>query len=395
MKFHSILTNIKIGFTITFILFVFVFLAYLQHSHMQEMRHTANFYESIARHLHLYRVPKQEAIKYIQSLNFQLVREHRQILDNAKDKFGGRDFEVIKYHKVFYIHIDAPGFRILLKDLNSHEKNYYGDILFGILFIALIFIYLWIMRALNPLKSLQKEMQKFANGDLNINCKSDKKDEIAQLSNEFDNAVKKISLLINSRQLFLRTIMHELKTPIAKGRIVSELIDDEKQKKRIITIFEKLNLLINDFAKVEQIVSNNYSLNMYASNMGLIVNKAIDMLMLDTLENIVIQKNTERTFMADQELFALAIKNLLDNALKYSFENKVTVVINEESISFISKGEPLAKDLEEYYKPFHNETENKNHGMGLGIYIVHSILKLHNMKLEYRYQDQNNIFSIF
>ena len=36
-----------------------------------------------------------------------------------------------------------------------------------------------------------------------------------------------------SRQLFLRTIMHELKTPIGKGRIVSEMIEDDTQKEQI------------------------------------------------------------------------------------------------------------------------------------------------------------------
>ena len=39
-------------------------------------------------------------------------------------------------------------------------------------------------------------------------------DEIGQVAVEFDNAVCKIRELIRSRQLFLRAIMHELKTPI-------------------------------------------------------------------------------------------------------------------------------------------------------------------------------------
>ena len=112
--------------------------------------------------------------------------------------------------------------------------------------------------------------------------------------------------------------MHELKTPIAKGRIVSELIDDEKQKNRIITIFEKLNHQINDFAKIEEIVSNNYTPNIYKYNIDAIVNKSIDMLMLDSKENISIQKKAQVSMNVDIELLALAIKNLLDNALKYS-----------------------------------------------------------------------------
>lgn len=94
------------------------------------------------------------------------------------------------------------------------------------------------------------------------------------------------------------------------------------------------------------------------------------------------------------ELIALAIKNLIDNALKYSLDTKVSIVVGEDKIDFISIGEKLPKPLEKYYKQFHNVTKSKNHGMGLGIYIVHSILEMHDMKLEYTYQDKQNIFSI-
>lgn len=394
MKFNSIITNIKIGFVLTLLLFILVFLAFLQHSHMQQIKQTLNIYETIQNHLHDKRVQKDEAIAYIESLNFEIVQNYKAVLDNAQDKFGGRDFELIKYDKSLYLHIITPHFRVLFKDLNVYEQNYYAYILFGILFLTFLFIYVWIMRALAPLKSLKKEIQKFANGELDINCKSDKKDEIAQLANEFDKAVKKIALLMNSRQLFLRTIMHELKTPIAKGRIVCELIDDEKQKNRIITIFEKLNHQINYFAKTEEIVSNSYTPHMYRCSIKNILDTSIEMLMLDNKENIVIQMGSDIMIKADMELISLAVKNLIDNALKYSLESKVSIISYEERLEFISYGQKLEDTLEEYCKPFHNDTKNKNHGMGLGIYIVHSILQMHNMSLEYKYQDEQNIFSI-
>lgn len=396
MNFNSIITNIKIGFTLTLLLFVLVFLAFLQHSSRQEMRHTANFYETIQVYLESNKLEEKEASLYIKSLNFEYISEdkHKFILDNAEDKFGAKGFEIVNLEGNFYLHILTPHFRILFKDLNIYERNYFGHILFGILFIAFVVMYTWIMRALSPLKSLKKEIQKFANGDLDINCKSDKKDEIAELANEFDKAVKKIGLLLSSRQLFLRTIMHELKTPIAKGRIVSELIDDEKQKRRIISIFEKLNYQINDFAKIEEIVSNNYKPHIYRCTLEAVTSKSIEMLMLDSRENISIQGKLGIVLNADLELLALAFKNLIDNALKYSTDKKVSIVSSDEKIEFISNAEKLTRPIEEYFKPFHNDTKNKNHGMGLGIYIVNSILSMHAMKLEYRYENGRNIFSV-
>ena len=394
MKFNSIITNIRTGFIFTLVLLMLVFLAFLKYSHMEHIKQTSNHYATLQHHLKSNRLREHEIIEYLEPLNFKPVSNHRKILDNAEEKIGGRGFELVDYEDDFYLLIHTPHFRVLFKDLNTYEKNYYGHILFGVLFIAFIFMYLWTIKALEPLKALKEEIQRFAHGDLDINCRSNKKDEIAQLANEFDNAVKKIALLISSRQLFLRTVMHELKTPIAKGRIVSELIDDEKQKSRLIIIFEKLNYQINDFAKIEEIVSNNYTVNMYRCSLKSIIDKSFEMLMLDNKENINIQSNSDKTINADMELIALAIKNLIDNALKYSLDTKVSIVVGEDKIDFISIGEKLPKPLEKYYKPFHNDTKSKNHGMGLGIYIVHSILEMHDMKLEYTYQDKQNIFSI-
>ncbi len=396
MKFNSIITNIRIGSAITLLLLILVFIAFLGYFKMENLKYRANNYETIVHHIHSNRLHPNEIIEYTEMLNFKIVEqnEYKHILDDSTHKVGGRGFEAIIYDENLYLFLETPHFRLLFQDLNAYEKNYYIHILFAVLFVTFVFMYIWIMRALAPLKTLKKEIQKFANGELDINCKSDKNDEIAELGNEFDKAVKKIGLLLSSRQLFLRTIMHELKTPIAKGRIVSELIDDEKQKNRIITIFEKLNHQINDFAKIEEIVSDNYISNIYPCSINAIMDKSTEMLMLDNKENIHIQNSSDRMINADMELISLAVKNLIDNAIKYSTDSKADIVVHKNCIDFISHGPKLQKPLEEYYKPFHNDTQNKNHGMGLGIYIVYSILQMHDMKLEYKHHDFQNTFSI-
>jgi two-component system OmpR family sensor kinase len=394
MKFNSIITNIKTAFAFTLLLFVLVYFAFLKYSTNEHLKQISNNYETMQNYIEVNRLKQADAVRYIVSLNFKIANNSRQIVEQAEYKINGRGFELIAYDKNLYLFLQTPYFRILFQDLNSYEQNYYGNLLFGALLIAFIFMYLWIMRALAPLKSLKVEMQKFANGELDINCQSDKKDEIAQLSNEFDKAVKKISLLIHSRQLFLRTVMHELKTPIAKGRIVCELIDDEKQKNRIIKIFEKLNHQINDFAKIEEIVSNNSTPHMNRCSVKAIIDKAVEMLMLENRENIVITNNIEIMIKADMDLIVLALKNLIDNALKYSNDSKVEIVSAADRIDIISYGLKLQKPLEEYYKPYHSDTENKNQGMGLGIYIVYSILQMHGMRLEYKYEENQNIFSV-
>ena len=189
--------------------------------------------------------------------------------------------------------------------------------------------------------------------------------------------------------------MHELKTPIAKGRIVSELIDDNKQKDRMISIFDKLNFLINDFSNIEQIVSKNYKINKFPISIDKILEKSIDMMMLENPQKkIEIENISNILIKVDLDLFALALKNLLDNGVKYSSDKKVKIIQKDNEILIISNGDKLQKPLEEYFKPYHNDTSNKNHGMGLGLYIVSEILNIHNMQLKYEHLENANIFKI-
>ena len=353
MNFKSLTTKISLLFLISIILFVAVFFAYLEYEKKQFDLSLKNKYNKIADLIHRNRIPPHDIGRFVNSFNLVDVEDPELLKFRGEIITQGRGFEILKYEGIFYFHFHTPHFKIMFKDLNNYKQSYLAFVIFGFLFILFLFIYILIIKN-----------------------------------------IKQTSLLLNSRQLFLRTVMHELKTPIAKGRIVSELIDDEKQKNRMIAVFEKLNFLINDFAKVEQVVSKNYSPNIHGFSIKSILQNSIESLMLDNTGNITLENITDKKLDVDLELFSMAVKNLLDNGLKYSLDKKIIVKQEDNQLLFISSGSKLPKPLIEYFKPFHNETKAKNHGMGLGLYIVRSILDIHKFSFEYEYKDDNNIFSI-
>ena len=395
MNLNSLITKISLIFLFTISLFIAVFIFYIKYEKENYFLQVSNYHEKISNYIHQNRLPPSSLISYVEELNFEQEFDVRNILDNGNIVFSKRGFETIEFKNSFYLHILTPRFRILFKDLSIYKTNNYAYIVFSLVLILLFIIYFWLIKSIKPLVILKEEINKFSNGNMNIDCKSDKKDEIAEVANEFDNAVKQISLLLNSRQLFLRTIMHELKTPIAKGRIVSELIDDEKQKNRMITIFERLEFQINDFSRIEQVVSKNYDIVKYPCKINILIDNSINMLMIEKSdEKIFIENISTKNINVDKDLFSMAVKNLIDNALKYSYNNKVLIKEENNKLLFISEGKALQKDIKEYFKPFHNDTKSKNHGMGLGLYIVFEILKIHNMYVEYEYNKSKNIFKI-
>lgn len=299
--------------------------------------------------------------------------------------------QAIPYKRSVYIILHSKENTPLLFS-TDYKKELFPSLVFpfvAILFV--LFLYIAIIRSLLPLNDLKSKIKKFSDGDYSVTCESKSKDEIGALANEFHNAVKKIRKLRDSRQLFLRNIMHELKTPITKGRISVEMIQDEKQKKRLIGVFEKLELLINEFASIEQITSGAGLQNVKPARLLDIIDESIDLAMVST-DKIKIEVDEDLILHVDFRLFTTAIKNLIDNAIKYSIDHFVIISTSKDRLSFISKGSALQQSLEHYVQPFTQE-KSTNHGFGLGLYIVDNIAKAHHLKFTYKHNNGYNYFN--
>ena len=305
-------------------------------------------------------------------------------------------FQSLLFQDSLYLQIKNPSFQILLE--SDDTKNINDPIWVGFILTSafLISLYVSVINSLMPLKKLSSDIRKFGAGNMDVNiAKPDSNDEIAKVAIEFDAAASKIKELLRSRQLFLRTIMHELKTPIGKGRIVSEMVQNETHKSRLIAIFERLDMLINEFGKIEQLLSKNYALNYQESYFSNILEQARDMLMLDKFEEKVsVDIRQDILLRVDFGLFSLAIKNLIDNALKYADDKKAQVICDKDGIVVRNLGKPLQNPIEYYLQAFIREKGNKSGGMGLGLYIIDHICQMHKFSLKYSYEDGYHTFKI-
>ncbi|MCI6988551.1 MAG: ArsS family sensor histidine kinase [Campylobacter sp.] len=340
---------------------------------------------------------------YFNNFNLKIVSDKntiKNVLTSKRIMFVKQtsmgDFFSIRYKNNLYLHISTQPFNLTLESIGT--KNINDPLWIGYFITIGLLISLWasVMKNLRPLTKLSKNIKKFAGGNMDLvqlNLKGD--DEITEVANEFDNAVTKIKELIRSRQLFLRTIMHELKTPISKGRIVSEMVNDEVQKNRLIDIFERLEILINEFAKVEQLLTKSYTLNYQEYHFSLILEQTKDILMLDDWDSKVKVDIVEDAIInVDFQFFSLAIKNLIDNALKYSSDKKVNITCDKDRICISNKGEPMPVGIEHYKQAFVRNKNEKVTGMGLGLYIIDKICSMHKFKLEYFYSGNSHHFCI-
>ena len=403
---HSLITKISVFFVIAIILVCVLFITFAR---MQMNRALgsmqANQINAVNNLLELYKrnAPPSDIERYFSSYGLELVKD-KNIIQNiitsgkiffVQDTSIG-EFSSVEYNNSLFLNIKNNSFVVVFESLGTKNLNDPLWVGFLLTMAVLISLYLSIVRSFTPLKKLSKNIKKFAQGNLDVNlAAAHSEDEIGQVAQEFNNAIAKIQELIRSRQLFLRTIMHELKTPIGKGRLITEMLEDETQKERLVNVFERLEILINEFAKIEQLLSKSYSLNYQDYHFSLILEQVKDMSMLDNWDELISTDiECDAVINVDFGLFALAIKNLIDNALKYSSDKKVRIICDENKISVANRGAALAKSFEHYKQAFIRNKDEKATGMGLGLYIIDKICELHKFRFEYNYSDGTHYFSI-
>ncbi|MFY4807421.1 ArsS family sensor histidine kinase [Aliarcobacter butzleri] len=282
---------------------------------------------------------------------------------------------------------------LLIDDLNEKDFKYFWLVVLFSIDILLLWFFMFIEKKLKPLISLKKDMKNLSNGNLQISTKTDGKDEISQVAKEFDIALKQLKELRDSRNLFLRNIMHEFKTPITKGRLITDIYEDSERKFILIRVFQRLEYLLSEFAKIEELTSGKITLDKRKYYVVDLIEQAFDILLLEE-DVIEVEYSHELKIEVDFELFSIALKNLIDNAIKYKTEQKPKIIINEDSIQIINKGKELSKDIKEYFKPFNHDYETATSGLGLGLYISNNIIKIHKFELNYIYEDGYHNFFI-
>lgn len=398
----------SIFITITFIFglaLVSIFLAFLWLMGFDKQNYTRelnNKYSNVARTNLLYMggiINKAQYDRQLSNIDMPEItakKEKEEILKNAavleeiSSDLGSS--AILLYDKHHYLKIEHLDELKLLMDKEFQPYRYEViKAVFAVVAVILLAAYIFVIYKIKPLRKLKRQIVKFANGELDgVQNVGNGKDEISEVSEAFYEAVCQIKALNDSRHLFLRNIMHELKTPITKGLIAAQMIEKSKNQERLISVFHKLENLINELAAIEQITSKIGLTNKTPCLMRDLIDEAIDIAMIEK-EHVGISELDEVRVMVDFKLFSVAIKNMIDNGIKYSTDKHINIMVSKDHMKFITQGEKLKNDLDFYIQPF-IKGEDAQKSFGLGLYIVSNILEAHGLKFGYEYKNGMNVF---
>lgn len=347
----------------------------------------------------------------LSKLGIKISEQDKQLLQSKGEKLLEEPFaDIVLYEKKLYfvprqppqnglLHMlpppPPPHFRgppPIFEDKGEFSANRVW-ILSAVVNILLILFFSIVLRKLLRLRNLKSAIRAFGNERAFQPIVMDSADELGEIAMEFNQAMEKIHLLKEARTLFLRNILHELKTPIMKGQIISQSLENPNKKEPLERVFRRLESLLGEMVKVEKLTSNEWIVDKKEYRLVDVLDHARDLLMSDTSRIKVNAKSEAPIICVDFELFSTALKNLLDNALKYSV-GEVEVSIDEDRIGVYSFGEKLQEERLDFSKAFNRDREGAPNGLGLGLYIANAVITKHGFALTYLHVKGQNCFMI-
>lgn len=273
-------------------------------------------------------------------------------------------------------------------------------LLAGIAAFMISFGIVWIFsyKLAQPLRKMAAAARSFGNGDFSVRVKVCSDDEIGHLAQAFNNMAEALSASESMNRNFIANVSHELKTPMTTiAGFIDGILDGTIPKEKE-TYY--LNIVSQEVKRLSRLVKTMLDLSKIDSGELKLRSARFDLsntvfVALLSFEKNIEEKNIEIRGLEDCEpqfvdgdpdMIHQVLYNLLENAVKFTNQNGYIEIIlkdmnDRHMVSIHNSGPGIPADevgmiFERFYKTDKSRSQDKN-GMGLGLYIVKTIIKLH------------------
>lgn len=266
-------------------------------------------------------------------------------------------------------------------------------------------------RMARPLDEIAAASRKFARGDFSVRVKQveDSTDEMGALIDSFNKMADSLEVAEARRSEFIANISHELRTPmttiagfadgILDGTIPPE--DEAKYLRSIRDETRRLSRLVRDMLDVSQMKAraSDETKRTVFDLTELVVQTLLSFETRATQKNLDVDPQLPDNHImvrADKDAITQVIYNLLDNAVKFAHPNTcITLRLYKDNgkayVSVKDIGETIPPDdLPFIFDRFHKSDRSRSldtSGVGLGLYLVKSIINSHDEDIAVRSED--------
>jgi Signal transduction histidine kinase len=257
-------------------------------------------------------------------------------------------------------------------------------------------------QSLQPIKEVVGQVDNIKANSLSNRLVLKSKDEIAELSDTFNKMLERIEQAFETERTFVSNVSHELRTPVTSiiGQIeVALLKERDKAEYNLLLVsilddIKNMKNIINGFLELAEasITSENHKFSVLRTDELLfsvkdeILRRKPNYIILIEFEDLP-DDEKEVSIMGNERLLRIMLTNLIDNACKFSEQQRVSIKIGYDlfkvTLRFVDSGIGIpSEDQIHIFEPLYrakNAMGKEGHGIGLS--IVKRIADIHNASI--------------
>ena len=258
----------------------------------------------------------------------------------------------------------------------------------------LLLTFLLVKRMINPIQNIQQAATKIGQGDLKHRIDVNREDELGVLAKEINFLADNVVEMLEAKQRLNMGVSHELRSPLTRAKLQVEMLNDPIKRKNLLDEIQAMESIISSLLESEAINYGHKKLDL-----GIVeIHKTIEDLISSShfLKDIEIQfdQDAEILIEADPILFEVMLKNILENASRYTSDQKKQIDIliaqadDSVEIRIRDYGPGInLKDIDRVFEPFYRAEESRSRssgGYGLGLYLTKQIVDAHAGQISIR-----------
>lgn len=246
--------------------------------------------------------------------------------------------------------------------------------------------YLYIRRVMQPVRWMTAAMDQYGDGNLDYRMPLRRADEFQDLAESVNRMADRIQALLEAKEKLLLDVSHELRTPIARLKVGIELLSDEEDKASLSEDLAEMEAMVTEILEAARLRQSAASLNVQKVVIrALIYAVAAEFKELPPGIQLVSIEETELSL--DPQKARTVLKNVIDNAVKYSRESQRPVNIKAykegENYYIVVRDFGIGipdEDLKRVFEPFFRVDLSRSRetgGFGLGLSLCKAIMEAH------------------
>ena len=324
----------------------------------------------------------------------QVYPERRQVIGAPITVVVNGETSVIAY---LFVSSDSEAFRQAWRQYSG----VFTVIAVNVMVLTFIISFVTTKKQAEPLKEMASVARRFAHGELSARVdEAERVDEIGQLAQAFNAMADSLEGSEMLRREFIANLSHELKTPMtvvagfAEGildgtipqenevRYLSIISSETRRLARLVKSMQEVTAL--QAADPGNILESSFDVSEVVRLTLLSLGGKIEMRLLDVSAELPEEPVVTK---GDRDSMTQVIYNLIDNAIKFSDPGGVIglQLWKQGGRAFVSvenRGETISEEtLPHIFDRFHKADKSRSadrDGVGLGLYIVKTILHAHN-----------------